>query len=67
MQSKKLCYSCSDNMLFQMIGQTKEFPTKLKELVKTYKENEIISCDFCERKVQYIRDEVSNRLTETEI
>lgn len=64
---RKYCYSCADHMMFQMIGQTKEFPTKLKELVASYQENEIVSCDFCDRKVQYIRDEVSNRLTETEI
>lgn len=65
--NKKLCYSCSDNMLFQIIGHTPEFKEELSKLVKKYKENEIITCDFCERKVQYIKDDVSKRLTETVI
>lgn len=55
---KKVCFSCEDQMCFQLYGQTPEYnPGKMAEsYLKDYikKKKPVITCELCSRRVRYV-------------
>lgn len=65
-----LCFSCRDQMEFQLIGQTLEYnPNQVsKDYITDYTimGQPMISCDLCDRTVQY-RQQADGKWREIEI